>query len=58
MRPGWARVRSIEEIARIEGRVAHEFKNRAVQQVRPGLGLDVGEAGSAVAEFRRHHAGK
>src|SRR5208337_3041496 len=48
----------IEEIARIEGRVAHEFKNRAVKQIRPCLGYDVGEAGSTVANFRRHHPRK
>ena len=47
----------IEIIARVEGGIAGEFEEAAVHLVGAGLGDHVGEAGGAVPDLRRHHAG-
>ena len=47
----------IEIIARIEGGIADEFEEAAVHLVGAGLGDDIGEAGGAVTDLRRHHSG-
>ena len=48
---------AVEEVARVEGGVADELEDAAVQVVGAGLGDDVGEARRAVADFGGHHAG-
>ena len=47
----------VEEVARIERRVAQEFEDRAVQVVGSGAGDDVGETGRAAPDFGGHPAG-
>ena len=44
----------IEVVARVEGGIAHELKDRSVKSAGPGTRNDVGESGSATADFSRH----
>ncbi len=44
----------IKVISGVEGRIAHEFKKRTVEAAAPRSGDDVGKAGGAAADFRRH----
>ena len=47
----------IKIIARVEGGIAGEFEEAAVHLVGARLGNHIGEAGGAVPDLRRHHAG-
>src|ERR1700683_3279447 len=47
----------IEEVARVKGRVAHEFEGAAVHEVVSGFRDDVGESGGSMTDVGRHNAG-
>ena len=53
VRNGWM----VEIVSRIERRVAQEFKKRAVKAAAAGTRDDVGEAGCAASNLRRHPSG-
>ena len=47
----------VKVVARVEGRVSDKLEDRPMKSVAAGAGEDVGEAGCASADLRRHPAG-
>ena len=57
-KPAWIRDRGVVEVVSgVEGRVAHEFEEGAVEAAAPRSGDDIGKAGGAAADLCRHPPG-